>query len=198
MLNISEENIANNAADVRQKLGLTAVYAPDMPSVLDQLSEKISMFKYRSALASQMGGDDAFMDESEHLLTVKEAVLDDARSGKPRARFTLAHEIGHYFLGHKGISRRNSNKALYTAASRIQEDEADIFASYFLVPTALAIVCKNAEEIAVKFQVSHQAAEIAFERIQRAQRKATGEKRPLPPGVADFMQEAKQRDYPIR
>lgn len=58
----------------------------------------------------------------------------------PRARFTLSHELGHYFIDeHRNILR--SGKTLHHGSSveysshNIVEQEADLFASHLLMPS---------------------------------------------------------------
>jgi hypothetical protein len=48
-----------------------------------------------------------------------------------RLRFSIAHEIGHYLLGHRNPSE------LTAEAREQQEREADVFATEFLMPQAL-------------------------------------------------------------
>lgn len=194
MMRISEEAIEKRANYVRGKIGLGDIIAPNMYIALQQLASKAKSFSFRPALISEMGGDEAVMDIDNDVLMVRESVLEDAKSGQNRARFTIAHEIGHYFLGHDGAPRRNPDKSVYASAKdRIQESEANMFASYLLVPTALALDCPTAEHVSIKFQVSGEVADIAFERIQREKRKATGSKRPLPASVIDFLAEKSRR-----
>lgn len=198
-MNRSPETIENAAISVRRTLGIENICAPDMYYVLEKLQEKAKKFTFRPALTSEMGYDEAWMDDDAQMLTVRESVLQDARAGRVRARFTLAHEIGHYFLGHKGRRRRNPDKDVYGGAKeRIEEGEANQFASYFLVPTELALNAANPEDISCRFRVSSGVAEIAFERIQRVKRKKSGERRRPPDSVIDFLKEAKRRGHPIR
>ena len=132
MLNLSEELIRKSAAELRRRLGLGNVNAPCMYSVLEELQRITKAFKFKPALVAEMGTDEAFMDEETHTLSARESVLEDAKAGRVRARFTIAHELGHYFLGHKGRNRRNLDKSVYAnARSRIEENEANLFASYF-------------------------------------------------------------------
>lgn len=199
MANLSEEQVENAAEKLRRYLNLTNVAAPCMHSVLVKLQEKLSRFSFHAALASELGSAEAFMDEQAHKLTVRDSVLEEARAGRARARFTLAHELGHYFLGHEGARRRTANKALYgTSAERVAEREADIFASYFLVPTKLAAGLSTPDEIAEVFQMSMPVAEIAFERIQRIGRRAAGQRRQPPAVVIDFLKEAQKHGYKVK
>lgn len=196
---ISEAVIENQAKNVREKLGIGRVASPDIYWVLEKLTSSTQNFNFRPELSSRMNGDEAIMNADTHTLTVQETVLESARAGQVRARFTIAHEMGHYFLNHSGDRRRNPDKNIYVSSKeRIEEEEANIFASYFLVPTDLALGCQTSEEIACKFQVSNRAAEIAFERVERVRRKLSGKGRELPPSVVDFLQEAKRRGHPVK
>ena len=61
-------------------------------------------------------------------------------SDSPRARFTLAHEAGHYFIDEhrnallSGRAKPHASRSDYTS-SELVEREADLFASHLLMPT---------------------------------------------------------------
>jgi len=199
MMNLSENTIEKRANELRSRLGIDAISAPCMWSVLEKFQQRAKSFSFRTASHEELGQDEALMDEETHTLIVRESVMEEVKAGKERARFTIAHELGHYLLGHEGMKHRTQRPTAYpTARDRIQEAEANLFASYFLVPTDRAWDIASPEEIAMRFQVSSAVAELAFERISRAKRKATGQLRKPPPSVIDFLQEAKRRGHPIR
>ncbi len=198
-MNLSEDTIEKAASEFRVRLGLGPISAPCMLNVLENFKGRARRFGFRTANAGELGPDEALMDEEAHTLIVRESVMEDVKAGRERARFTIAHELGHYLLGHKGMKQRTQRRTAYpTARDRIEEAEANIFASYFLVPTDLAWDAASPEDIAQRFQVSCAAAEIAFERIARAKRKATGQLRRPPDSVIDFLKEAKRRGHPVR
>ncbi|MER8748099.1 ImmA/IrrE family metallo-endopeptidase [Mesorhizobium sp. M1050] len=199
MSGLSAETIEKRANFVREKLNIDHVFAFDMYCALERLQQKAKSFSFRCALDDELGNNEATMDDETGTLVARGSVLDDVKDGQTRARFTIAHELGHFFLGHEGQRRRNPNKGVYgNFKERAEESEANIFASYFLVPTKLAWDAKNPEEISDRFQVSLQAAEIAFERVQEARRKATGQKRSLPDVVVDFLKEAQKKGYRVK
>ena len=72
-----------------------------------------------------------------------------------RCRFTIMHEIGHITLGH----REESNLA---------RKMADCFAGYFLAPSPLIFIsnCEDYMDIANKFNVSPECADICFQRFE--------------------------------
>ncbi len=196
---ISVEIVEKRANLVREKLGISGLRAPDFENILNKLKKIAKKFDYKLGLSSEMGGDEALYDNDANLLLVREGVFHDLKAGQPRARFTVAHELGHYFLGHTGIRRRNADKSTYNGpVERAQEIEANIFASYFLVPTQLALDAESPEDISSQFQVSIQVAEIAFERISSIKRRAAGQLRRPPQGVIDFLKEAERKGYKVR
>ncbi|RUX29173.1 ImmA/IrrE family metallo-endopeptidase [Mesorhizobium sp. M7A.F.Ca.US.011.01.1.1] len=198
MSNLTAEVIEEQASLVRRKLNIENVPAFDMYCVLEKLQQMAKKFSFRCALEDELGDNEATMNDETGTLVVQENVLDDVKAGRTRARFTIAHELGHYFLGHEGHRRRNP-KGVYAGSTEwAEESEANIFASYLLVPTKLAWDEKSPEEISDRFQVSLRAAEIAFERVQAARRKAMGQKRRLPDSVIDFLKEAREKGYRVK
>ena len=94
--------------------------------------------------------DDAFRVGSNKMIAYNDE--------KPirRIRFSLMHELGHHVLNHSGDSRSN-------------EQQANLFASYLLAPR-MAIHyanCKNANDVSHAFDISHEAAENAFDDYRR-------------------------------
>lgn len=196
---ISHEIIEARANLVRRKLGIVNASAFDIYNALETLQRIAKNFSFRIGTIEELGTDEAIMDYDSDTLIAHNHVFEDLKSGRARARFTFAHELGHFFLGHEGRRARNKDKRTYKSdQQRIAEAEANIFASYFLVPTDLAVDAASADEIADRFQVSLEAAEIAFERIQTARRRQTGAKRQLPEGVVDYLKERRARGLPVK
>lgn len=93
-------------------------------------------------------------------------VINDNESVQ-RIRFTIAHELGHYLLGHLGSNTTNLNRG-YNGIKPIQETEADIFAARLLAPACVlwGINAQTAEQIATVCNISHEAAKIRAERME--------------------------------
>ena len=92
-------------------------------------------------------------------------VYDDS-TARGRIRFTIAHELGHIFLGHPlivGYHARTVN-----ASKPEVEQEADIFASRLLMPACViwGLNIHTAKDIQDVFDVSYTAAKIRAERMQ--------------------------------
>ncbi|ERS01184.1 hypothetical protein Q674_13600 [Acinetobacter sp. COS3] len=93
---------------------------------------------------------------------IYEALCDPFHLMNGRARFTVAHEIGHLFL-HEGLALargRGDHKHFEDS-----EWQADAFASELLMPTESCIGLE-VDEIQEKFQVSRQAAQFKFNSLK--------------------------------
>ncbi len=75
---------------------------------------------------------------------------------KARQRFTIMHEIGHIILGHK-------------ESSQYAEKCANYFAAYALAPTPMIgrLNCEDYIDVAKRFDVSKECADISFARYLR-------------------------------
>ena len=132
-------------------------------------------------------------------ILIRQSTLEDAANWQRRARFVFIEEICHIALGHTGPRHRNcgSRPIGFTRSERRDEAEARKLAALILMPTEFAIECSSLQEIQDQFIVSDEAAQIRWEAIERTRRQRSGQKRPLPPGIADFLREAKRRGHPI-
>ena len=93
------------------------------------------------------------------------ALTDPTSYGHGRARFTLAHEIGHLIL-HEGVTL---NRQVKVKNHKIYEDsewQADTFSAELLMPSHM---CRglSLEEIQTKFVVSYSAAKNKFETLSK-------------------------------
>lgn len=101
--------------------------------------------------------------------------FNDTLANKNRIRFTIAHELGHYVMGHlKNNSRANiSRYSLTIEENRLYEKEADHFAGKLLAPIPLVgyFIGKFGEltpnSLTSFFNVSYQAANIVLKEISR-------------------------------
>ena len=93
-------------------------------------------------------------------------VYDDSNS-RQRCRFTVAHELGHIFLGHELKKRGNLTQTIRDSES-FAEQEANIFASRLLAPACViwALGLRTANEISSVCDISHSAAEFRAERME--------------------------------
>ncbi|HHR6138074.1 TPA: ImmA/IrrE family metallo-endopeptidase [Providencia alcalifaciens] len=94
----------------------------------------------------------------KNIIKIRNSVYEDLCNGSPRARFTIAHEIGHLVM-HKNQTTfaRGGSKN-----HKIFEDgewQADTFASHFLINREFVTEGMTANDISNTFGVSYTAAE---------------------------------------
>jgi IrrE N-terminal-like domain len=124
-----------------------------------------------------LGSSDAKTESSKESVTItcKRSVERDAELGVGRPRMTLAHELGHAVMHSGEPNFRHAGAQGKTALSEATpyvsaEHQAKVFASAFLIHDEDA-AGMAAEEIAIEFGVSLEAAKICFDRLlEKAER----------------------------
>ena len=107
---------------------------------------------------------EAVMVPTDNIIVVRSTVYDDAADGKVRARFTLAHELGHAVL-HKDVQLNNwSDEWPDNCNSEIQADQ---FAASLLLPPRHVAKFSTPEEAARICGVSRESAQISLNRYRR-------------------------------
>lgn len=97
-------------------------------------------------------------------MIIKNSVYEAAASGDGRARFTIAHEIGHLDM-HRGIT-----PAFSRGDHQVYEDsewQADTFASEFLMDSRLIKRTDTPDDLVNRFGVSYTAACMKLKKMYR-------------------------------
>jgi Zn-dependent peptidase ImmA (M78 family) len=120
--------------------------------------------------------------KGEITITVKRSVYNDAKMGVGRARMTLAHELAHAVMHHGAplfrlLDAKGATDLAKERAYESAEHQAKVFAAAFLIHDEDAAQMRDAEEIAIEFGVSKQAAEICFERLTAKRARALSAER---------------------
>lgn len=100
------------------------------------------------------------------------AIIEVDRCESPnRVRFTLAHELGHHFLGHNEKLHRDTKKQFNIYNFDPKESAANNFAAKLLMPAQYVKVLienkkiTNLKELANIFRVSEVAMKIRLEKL---------------------------------
>lgn len=136
------------------------------PFDLDDFINKIGIELRRVVMADDISGQLQKNGNGKWVISV------NSLHHQKRQRFTLAHELGHYFL-HRNRAIEFIDKALYRSSQMdSMEYEANNFAGALLMPKKILIEFikmkgANAEIISDYFDVSVLAAKIRVETLQR-------------------------------
>ena len=116
-------------------------------------------------ISSIFGSEDAF-----HIRKGNKALIIYNNSlPMNRLRFTLAHEYGHFVMGHTGINLNEHFTYEDFYRRKAEEYEANSFASCLLFPLHIRYKyfnCLNTYKTSEIFQISVQASEIALKVIK--------------------------------
>lgn len=153
-LNIPKSQIFLVAEAVSRKVG----YAPGdaLEPIVERLGGEIGYLDYDDWLEAKSGSLEVF-GKNRFKINIS------AFSGPLRNRFTIAHELGHYFLHSLSGEKKILIARKPGAADRL-EWEANWFAAAFLMPEkefnkVYQISGGDLSRIAGRFQVSMQAAQ---------------------------------------
>jgi Zn-dependent peptidase ImmA (M78 family) len=118
---------------------------------------------------NELPEDEAIAYVDERIIKVRQSVHDGARNGQPRCNMTIAHEVGHIALDHRGAPKSRkpgaSGRENFIPAGNSVERQATVFGATLLMPRAQVRQCESAAEVAQRLNVSLQAARIRFERV---------------------------------
>lgn len=145
---MDEEDFENAARKMRIRLGVDDQLRPDMCTVIVKLKHAGLIANYARVPDDQASGDEAWFDPETRVLHIREstfraanATFEYSDAERHRARFTIAHEIGHVALGHTQLRYRGTTSALAEQmVSKIRNEEyaANKFAAAFLAPAHLS------------------------------------------------------------
>lgn len=145
--------------EARKLLARCNIQAP--PVCLSDICQNLNI-----ALAEHsLGSRDAILMKS--VLTDTTLIMVNPNQIRPRQRFSIAHELGHYMLNHQSVAFSGGDGYMQTPE---EERQANIFASETLMPEPFLLHCWAINKLAPQnvsqiFDVSKQAATIAINHL---------------------------------
>ena len=151
---VTDEEIAQRVRVLRGEIDLQNQMRPDMMTVIERLTTSFRHFAYQQVPDSEMPDAEAQWDAGKGLLRMRESVVDAMQRGEPRARMTIANEIGHFAMRHPAVRSRSTTQA--TTGKRLlearkEESEARRFAAMFLAPNYLLSSTDTVDDIVDRF-----------------------------------------------
>lgn len=161
----SRAELSEMAWRVRKFSGYTTV--PAFP-IVELIEHKLMDYCPLVVLEdSECGDKEAWIVSGQREIYVRDSVYEAAVNGNPRARFTLAHELGHrVFHTIKQIMPCSIEDMVNLKLYQDPEWQADAFAGELLAPTRM-IQGLSISEICDQFAVSYDCARIQYELHQR-------------------------------
>jgi Zn-dependent peptidase ImmA (M78 family) len=198
---VTDEEIAQRVKVLRQELGLANQSRPDLMTVIEKLTARFRHFSYQQIPDADMPNAEARWDPQKGVLRMRESVVDALQRGEPRARMMIANEFGHFAMRHSGARNRSTAQASagrLALEARKEESEARRFAAMFLAPNYLLSATDTVEDIAERFGLSFEAAMIRKGEFDAFRRRASGQRRELPPIVVNFLKDAQRRGVKLQ
>ena len=158
------KNIRNSAWQCLLDFGITG-----LPVDLTRITEQAGIPLIRNSLVGEIRMGEAaksFCDGNSWVI-----VFDDTLPVRA-ARFAVAHEIGHYLLGHDESFERYAAKNVGKAVSPA-EKQADTFAARLLCPSCVlwGLDVQNEDEVAGFCLVEPDVARARYRRLQTLRRR---------------------------
>jgi IrrE N-terminal-like domain len=142
-----DADFEKSARSLRRLLGIEFQTRPDMITVIIKMKHHGLIKNYKRVPDKEMPDGEAYFDAVDQILHIRESTFTAANSTfiaeseRRRARFTIAHEVGHVWLKHGGVRHRGAAGARQKQLVwqiRQDEREAERFAGAFLAPAYLA------------------------------------------------------------
>ncbi len=135
-----------------------------LPINITKIAKYFGVAIHKNSLAEELGKDESgiclIQDGKWHI------IYDDTMS-KQRARYTIAHELGHIVLGHPLRKGYRYHARTFEVKSDT-EWQAERFAASLLAPSCVlwGLNIHSAEDIQRLCNISYQSAKIRAERMQ--------------------------------
>lgn len=157
----SRFKIRSVASHIRNIFGLQDVCFFPIVQLLEYGIHQIDeSFSYEICNQEELGNRYGITVPQQSLICIREDVYLGAVEGKPRDRFTIAHEIGHYFLHSPStVTFARMEGALKVPSYSDPEWQANAFAGELLAPPSI-IREMTVDQIVKKCGVSKPVAEI--------------------------------------
>lgn len=143
-------------------------------SINTEYGDKALKFERRADSEMPAAEGMTIFSPREVTIVLPERTISALKFGQGRARNTVAHEIGHAVMHqgpplHRGAVSKEKFKWL--PPYRSAEHQAKVFASAFLVDDGIALKLADEIEIAIRFGISEESAQIYLNELRKPERR---------------------------
>ncbi len=136
-----------------------------LEKIMDNRHELVSLEIWP---VGSMNGAEGETCPSGDFIRLREDVYNAAWAGEARARFTVAHEIGHWHM-HTNVTLARAQPGERVPGFRASEPQANQYAAELLMPTKFFKPNDTALMVMMRHGVSAQAAEIRLRYLKEEQ-----------------------------
>lgn len=155
----SWDSIYQLTNSLRLSLELSDIaYFPIMNVCERILDQQLGLFSFGVRSVEEMGEIEGLTCPLGTRIDLREDVYVKACSGDARARFTVAHEVGHFFM-HTNVPLARAMSGQSVKAYRCSEAQANQFAAELLMPRIFFSNADTVEAVVGRHGVSYEAAE---------------------------------------
>ncbi|MEY8265139.1 ImmA/IrrE family metallo-endopeptidase [Lachnospiraceae bacterium 64-25] len=160
---MSRRNIREIAKTFRSISGLDEVLYFPIVQFIELILPKLGL-DYEIISVNEMGNAYGVTHTGARIMKIREDVYEGAVMGRPRDRFTLCHELGHFLLHTPDrVSFARGDVVTYMQP----EWQANVFAGELMAPQNL-VMGMYPDEIAEKCGMSLKAATIQYNEYHKA------------------------------
>ena len=154
----SSAAIGSKADRVRKQFGLDAYpYVPVIELIEQVLDYQLGLVRFEVGSKKEMGRAEGYTCPNGEFIMLREDVYRGACAGEKRARFTAAHELGHWHM-HTNIPLARAKQGDGTKVYCLAEWQANQFAAQFLMPKGFINTFDGEDDLMERFGVSWGAA----------------------------------------
>ena len=160
---LSRWKIRKYVENLKRQLNINNYCEVNIIQIFEHLSLLLG-FKYEIVEDEELPNEYAETDIINNVIRIRSSVYERAYNGNPRDRFTIAHELGHFFLHSVSYSLARTIEEIKIYEN--PEWQANVFAGEFLVPTShinnLTVI-----EVAKIYNVSKAVARIQLKESKK-------------------------------
>lgn len=163
---LSQKDIDSTANGIRGNLSLSeTMYFPILEVIDIVMPQVIDGYELHILTKIEMGNDLGRTYPKQHVIQLREDVYDGLNAGNGMARFTAAHELGHFVL-HQDESPMQRGDSVWPPYMD-SEWQANAFAASLLMPMTLVEKCSSPIDVENHFGVTMTAAKIRWKSYQK-------------------------------
>jgi len=150
--------IGGIADNLRLQLGQAQTPRVPVIGIIERgLDQRLGLLNFEVGSQKEMGRAEGYTCPKGEFIMLREDVYEGVWAGEGRARFTTAHELGHWAM-HTNIPLARARRGDGTPAFRLAEPQANQFAAEFLMPECFIGPLDDEDALIQRFGVSWEAA----------------------------------------